>query len=75
MREELKRFDWNIHGLSEQDIGHIYGMIKKTIEERRHVYEEYSERIKKEKPKEAMDILDDIGYYTGLEILMLWQFG
>ena len=74
MRERLKDFNWHIHGLSEGDIDHIYKMVKKTIEDRNKILDEYKARVEKEDPEMAPDILDDICYYHGLQNLILWQF-
>jgi len=74
MRDRLKDFNWHIHGLSEGDIDHIYEMVKKTIEDRNKILDEYKARVEIEDPEMAPDILDDICYYHGLQNLILWQF-
>ncbi|MGB9006424.1 MAG: hypothetical protein WCB96_11930 [Candidatus Aminicenantales bacterium] len=74
MRNELKNFNWHIYGLGERDIDFAYDLVKDIINDRNKILGDYSERIKKEYPESFTDIMDDIGYYHGLENLIFWQF-
>lgn len=73
MRDKLKKFNWHIHPLSDQDIDHAYGLVKEMLSDRRKALDGYRTKVEKENPQSAMDIMDDVGYYHGLDNQVLWQ--
>lgn len=74
MREELKKFDWRIHGLSEGDFEETIRIVKSFIKARKEELKQESERVRKRDPICADDILDDIFYYAWVDMQILWQF-
>lgn len=74
MRDELKNFEWHIHGLSERDFVKSMRLTKELIELKKKDLKTYEKKIREENPEAADDILDDIFYYSWVEMQIMWQF-
>lgn len=74
MRNELKNFKWHIHGLSERDLDDALRLTKDLIEAKKKDLKAYEEKTREENSESADDILDDIFYYSWVDMQILWQF-
>jgi len=75
MREELKDLSgYRLYGLREGDFEYTIRLTQEFINTRKQIFQQGAAFIEKELPREADDILDDIGYYTGIDCLYLWHF-
>ena len=74
MRKKLKNFDWHVYGLSEGDLDETIRIVKSFMKAGKKELEQESDRVRKEDPECADDILDDIFYYAGVDMQFLWQF-
>ena len=73
MREELKNCEWNVHKLSEEDFDYTLDLTKRMIQARKESLSQYSKELRKDNPF-AEDILDDVSYYTWVELHYFWHF-
>lgn len=77
MRDSLKEIteqSYWVYGITERDLHHAVELVQEIIEDRTKQWERYARKVKKENPDHADDILDDPGYYLGIDNLFLWTF-
>jgi hypothetical protein len=73
LRDILASNYW-VYGLSENDITFTLTMADDLIKARNAILSQDAERIRKEDPERADDILEDYLYYPYLDMQYLWHF-
>ena len=76
MRKELKNLstkDYYIDGISEDDFFHIIDLVDRIIEVRAEAYRQYEDRVEKEQPEVAAEIIGDILYHAWRDDSHLWD--
>lgn len=74
MRAELKNFDWHLYGLGISDLSYTVSIVQSVLKERKESIDERWDRLRRESPDVADDIMDDVSYYTWVENQYLWTF-
>ena len=77
MREKLKKIpeqNYWVYGITEADFDHAVELVQELIEARTEQWNYYERKVRAESPDHADDILDDPGYYRGLDHMFLWTF-
>ena len=77
MRDQLKKFiegDFKVYGLRLNDYAYTVRLAKEYVEAKLRLYRQYAERIRKEQPESADDILDDVAYYEHTDTEYVWHF-
>jgi hypothetical protein len=77
LREQVKKFiegDFKVYGLGVGDYAYTVRLAKEYVTAKMKLYEQYAERIRKEQPESADDILDDAAYYNCTETEYAWHF-
>jgi hypothetical protein len=77
MRDQLKKIsesDYWVYGLREDDFDYTIRLVQDFIKSRKDNYQTYAAKVRAESPNTADDILDDIAYYTHVDIDYMWHF-
>jgi hypothetical protein len=77
LREQLKKFvegDFKVYGLRLDDYAYTVRLAKEYVEAKLKLYRQYAERIRREQPDSADDILDDVAYYEHTDTDYVWHF-
>lgn len=72
--EKLTEEEYRVYGVKKSDFEYTINLVREVIQDRRELYEQREEVIRKESPDVCEDILDDINYYRYLDDQFLWQF-
>ena len=77
MRDNVRRMlcdpDW-VYGLQASDFDYTVELARNFVSARKELLSQKAEKVRSEDPECADDILDDLGYYTGIECLYVWHF-
>lgn len=63
-----------VYGISEQEFTYTIDLIQGIVDLRTEKHTEYENKVRRDDPESADDILDDISYYKYVEEQHLWQF-
>jgi len=81
MRNELKKFDWHVYGLTLDDFSYTQELIKKIIDNQNSELEEKIKNLKdqykgkSENESEILgEIISDLGHYNYVNNQFLWHF-
>lgn len=77
MRERLRDLteeDYWVYGITERDFPHAIGLVREMLKARAEQWERHAERVRKEHPDVAEDMLDDPAYYRYTDEQYLWTF-
>ena len=70
--EKLTEEEYRVYGVKKSDFEYTINLVREVIQDRRELYEQREEVIRKESPDVCEDILDDINYYRYLDDQFLW---
>ena len=77
MRTELRKIseeDYRVYGLSEGEFAQAIGLSRLLARGQKELYRQHAEKVRREQPELADDILDDIAYSTYLDTQSIWHF-
>jgi hypothetical protein len=77
MRKQLKRYvegDYWVYGLSVHDYSYTIRLAKEYVDAKMMLFRQYAEKIRREQPDSADDILDDTAYYNYTDTEYVWHF-
>lgn len=77
MRLQLRKLiegDFRVYGLRLDDYAYTVRLAKEYVDAKMKLYGQYAERIQKEQPESAKDILDDVAFYEHTDTEYLWHF-
>ena len=75
-RELINKLDsiqWT-YGLSISDLDYTINLTNRFVDSRLNELSKFIEKSRQENPESADDIIDDIAYYTHVDIDYIWQF-
>ncbi len=74
MRDQLKKFDWHIYGLSLRDLDEAVDIVRRIRDEKTAYLDEQYKKAIIEVPDIAHDVMDDTIYYSLLDVQFLWAY-